>query len=80
MAIDPAAFGAGFNERMGDLMRGMRDLAPTDPALPVLVPGDPEKRMEEAYALHGIAFHPNLVHALQSLARRLSVAPLPVLP
>jgi LDH2 family malate/lactate/ureidoglycolate dehydrogenase len=78
VAIDPSAFGEGFNERTSDLMQGMRALPRADESLPVLVPGDPEKRMEEEYRKNGIAFHPNLINALHQLATRLSVAPLKI--
>jgi hypothetical protein len=37
---------------------------------------DPEKTTEEAYTKEGIAFHVNLVNALQSLAVELNVDPL----
>ncbi|ELR22724.1 malate/Llactate dehydrogenase subfamily protein [Acanthamoeba castellanii str. Neff] len=76
VAINPALFCGGFPERMGDLMQQMRSLPPVDPDLPVLVPGDPEKTTEEAYTKEGIAFHVNLVNALQSLAVELNVDPL----
>jgi hypothetical protein len=39
---------------------------------------DPEKVMEERYKQEGIAFHVNLVDALQRLAGELSVEPLPL--
>jgi LDH2 family malate/lactate/ureidoglycolate dehydrogenase len=39
VALNPALFAGGFNERMGDLMHQMRSLPHVDPALPVLVPG-----------------------------------------
>jgi hypothetical protein len=48
VALNPALFAGGFNERMGDLMHQMRSLPHVDPALPVLVPGG-------AYTL----FHPS---------------------
>lgn len=76
VAINPNHFCGGFNDRMGDLMQQMRDLPPVDPALPVLVPGDPEKTIEAAYTKEGIAFHLNLINALQHLASELNVAPL----
>ncbi len=41
VALNPALFAGGFNERMGDLMHQMRSLPHVDPALPVLVPGGP---------------------------------------
>jgi LDH2 family malate/lactate/ureidoglycolate dehydrogenase len=106
VALNPALFAGGFNERMGDLMHQMRSLPHVDPALPVLVPGgaspthppsptfccrlartnadmgvagaDPEKAMEEKYKKEGIAFHVNLVDALQRLAADLRVDPLPL--
>jgi len=39
---------------------------------------DPEKAMEEKYKKEGIAFHVNLVDALQRLAADLRVDPLPL--
>lgn len=43
IAIDLCGFEPGFEERLSDLMKTIRNLQPTDPELPVLVPGDLEK-------------------------------------
>lgn len=43
IAIDLKGFEPGFEKRLSDLMTILRNLQPTDPTMPVLVPGDLER-------------------------------------
>lgn len=48
-----------------------------NPAKPVLVPGDPErKNMQNTDEQEGIAYHPNQIDAFNTLANRLGIEPL----
>ena len=46
MAIDITKFSelGAFAARMGEMAKRARDMEPLDPAVPVMIPGDPEKR------------------------------------
>ena len=46
IVLDPAVCGENFAQRLQQLLDTFRDLSPADPALPVLVPGDPERSNE----------------------------------
>ena len=46
-AINPEMFAPGLNQRLQELMDHLRQLEPVDSSLPILVPGDPEKREQE---------------------------------
>ncbi|HEX5058464.1 MAG TPA: Ldh family oxidoreductase [Kofleriaceae bacterium] len=56
MAIDVARFAAlgDFAHRMKDMVERARGLEPLDPAAPVMVPGDPEKRAFAERTARGI--------------------------
>ncbi|KPJ10482.1 Malate dehydrogenase [Papilio machaon] len=44
VALDPGCFAPGFQHRLADCMQHWRQLQPTDPNLPVLAPGDKERK------------------------------------
>ncbi|KAF7258262.1 hypothetical protein EG68_04078 [Paragonimus skrjabini miyazakii] len=74
VAIDPNAFGFGFEDRLSDYMRMMRELPRVDDSEPVLVPGDPERRhMAECDAIGGIPYPPVLIESMASLEDSSSV-------
>lgn len=80
IAIDPAAFADGFEDRMRDLADGLRSMPPADDALPVLVPGDPEREREAHALAHGIPLHDSIMAALRRLAEQLGIAPPETMP
>ena len=60
-----------------DVMDHLRGLDPADPALPVRVPGDPEKlSMAEVSRLGGIRYTPNHIVCYKELAEQLGVKPM----
>ncbi|XP_065338311.1 uncharacterized oxidoreductase YjmC [Cloeon dipterum] len=77
IAVNPEAFGPGFPDRLQDLMDCIRNLEPSDPSLPVLVAGDPERM---CMALNdkqgGIKYHDSQLIACKALANTLNVIPL----
>lgn len=76
-AIDPSAFGHGFGERLQALIDLLRGLEPANPALPVQVAGDPErKHMAEVERLGGIPYHANQITWAKEVAARLEVEPM----
>ncbi len=56
MAIDVEKFAAlgDFAHRMRDMVERARALDPLDTNVPVMVPGDPEKRAAAQRSVHGI--------------------------
>lgn len=75
IAIDPAAFRpAGDFERDVDAVIDILHATPAaDPALPVLVPGDPEVAEREARLADGIPLPPRLVQDVRDIASRAGV-------
>lgn len=62
VAVDPSCFAPGFEERLSDLMKSLRNLEPVDPAKPVLVAGDPETaHVKEVEEMGGIQYHINQI-------------------
>ncbi|CAN8003719.1 unnamed protein product [Ixodes hexagonus] len=75
VAINPAAFAPGFNDRMQGLMDQARGQVPASPGSEVLVPGDPErKHMKKCDDEGGIRYHVNQIKFADDLAAKLSVA------
>jgi LDH2 family malate/lactate/ureidoglycolate dehydrogenase len=68
IALDPARFGDGFRERLSDYQRTMRG-QPGE----VIVPGDPEKKFEEAAAAQGVLLHAEVAASVKRLAERFGV-------
>ncbi|KAL3199835.1 hypothetical protein MRX96_043760 [Rhipicephalus microplus] len=76
VAINPAAFAPGFEDRMQDLMNIARSQEPATPGVPVLVPGDPERQhMTKCDAQGGIRYHVNQIHFADDVAKKLGVDP-----
>jgi len=70
IAVDPGCFAPGFEARLSDLMTHFRQMEPTDPGLPVMVAGDPErKHMAQVDAEGGIRYHNNHIKSLAEFAR-----------
>lgn len=77
MALDPQRFGemAEFVDRMETMCTELRDLPPANLNLPVLVPGDPEKRALRERRAGGIPLHHSVLAALDDLAARFGASP-----
>lgn len=78
LVVDPAAFGdaAGFRASVDEIARTLRTLPATDPAEPVLVPGDPEWRAKRRRTAEGVPLFPVLVDLLTAVGERAG-APFP---
>lgn len=78
VAIDPDCFAPGFSSRLQDLMDHLRQLTPTDPHKPILVPGDPERQALATMAAKNGAIFYTKSHILtyRQLAEKLNVKPL----
>jgi LDH2 family malate/lactate/ureidoglycolate dehydrogenase len=76
LAIDPAAFrpAGEFERDLDAAIEVLRDTPPADPALPVLVPGDPEVAEREARLADGIPVPAKLAHDIKEIAHRAGVA------
>ncbi|GAA6101380.1 uncharacterized oxidoreductase YjmC-like [Tachysurus ichikawai] len=70
VALNPEFFADGFNDRMSDLLSLHRNLEPANPQMPVLVPGDPEKKHNQTcQELDGIPYSLSVVkHMAVSLS------------
>lgn len=75
MAIDPAAFRdmGDFLADVDDVESSLRATPPSDPARPVLLPGDIEERVLQERSTRGVPLAPNLVTRLRDIARELGV-------
>ncbi|MPC41115.1 putative oxidoreductase YjmC [Portunus trituberculatus] len=77
IAINPALYAPGFEDRMSDLIDSCRSMEPADPSKPVLVPGDPERSHSKAVRDEGaITYHPNQAKQCWQTAKLLNVAPM----
>ncbi|XP_060770350.1 uncharacterized oxidoreductase YjmC-like [Neoarius graeffei] len=77
VALSPAFFADGFNDRMSDLLSIHRNLEPTVPDKPVMVPGDPERRHNQTCReLDGIPYSLSVVEHMNKVASSLGVTPL----
>ncbi|XP_069944768.1 uncharacterized oxidoreductase YjmC isoform X2 [Cherax quadricarinatus] len=77
VAVNPAFFAPGFEERLGDLMSHCRNMEPIDTNKPVLVAGDPERaRTDQVKKDGGITYHINQVKEAWQLAEYLGVSPM----
>ena len=73
--LDPQHFGAaGFAQTAKEFADYVRATSPIDPALPVLVPGDTERRNRAARLRDGIALQPTTWAAIQATGDSLNVA------
>ena len=78
IAIDPLAFGLGFESRMSQLIEQMRSLHPGEGQPAVMVPGEPESNAFREQLSSGVRLHDSLVAELAQLAESLKVKPLTV--
>ncbi len=77
IAVDPDRFAPGMRERLQELMGTLRRLPAIDPTLPVLIPGDPERRAERETRRAGfIRYTPDHIASYRKLAVELGVAPM----
>lgn len=69
LAMDPAAFreDGGFTSDLDDALGVLRATPPADPALPVLIPGDPEAAKRETRLREGIPLPHTLVDKLRTV-------------
>ncbi|XP_050726446.1 uncharacterized oxidoreductase YjmC-like isoform X3 [Eriocheir sinensis] len=73
VAINPAFFAPGFEDRMNDLMGYCRNMEPADPSKPVLVAGDPERAHSQKIKEDGgITYHPNQAKSSWQIAKFIS--------
>lgn len=72
LAIDPAAFRpeGAFEDDLDAAIEVLHGTPPADPALPVLVPGDPERAEREARLAQGIPVPPALERQVRDIAAR----------
>lgn len=76
IAIDPAAFCPGFQDRCQELLDTCRGLEPLDPELPVLVPGDRGTQREEACRREGgVRYKAKQYTDMIELAEELNIKP-----
>lgn len=75
-AVDPACFGEprAFTSSVSQLLSDLRALPPSDPAAPVVTPGEPELRCEQRRRREGIPLTHAVLESLQALADDLDVA------
>ncbi|WP_324276177.1 Ldh family oxidoreductase [Blastococcus brunescens] len=69
MAVNPAFFREddGFDDDLGAIVDHMHEAPPTDPDLPVLVPGDPEAASRSERADRGIPLPEPLLTRLREV-------------
>ena len=75
LAIDPTAFrpDGAFEHDLDDVVDVLRATPPADPALPVLIPGDPEVAERESRLADGIPIPPGLERQIRDIALRANV-------
>jgi ureidoglycolate dehydrogenase (NAD+) len=75
LALDIEAFmpRSEFDTRIGGLVSMVRGTAPTDPARPILLPGEPEDRVQASRELEGIPLPDDTVAALRDIGRASAV-------
>ncbi|KAM9495185.1 LOW QUALITY PROTEIN: putative oxidoreductase YjmC [Clarias gariepinus] len=74
VALIPAFFADGFNDRMSDLLSIHRNLKPAVPEMPVMVPGDLERRHNQTCReLDGIPYSLSVVKHMNEVASTLGV-------
>ncbi|CAK9833691.1 Malate dehydrogenase [Anthophora retusa] len=80
MAINPAAFGSGSEERLAKLLQQLRNL-PSAGNEPVLIAGDKEREsMACVDKQGGIIYHPNQLKASKEFAESMGVQPMKLVP
>ncbi|XP_023698049.1 uncharacterized oxidoreductase YjmC-like isoform X1 [Paramormyrops kingsleyae] len=77
VAINPACFAPGFKDRMSDLLSLHRNLEPSEPGAPVLIPGDPERsNIQNCRTLGGIPYDIEVVNHMNNFAKNFGIEPL----
>ncbi|XP_026320620.1 uncharacterized protein LOC113230755 [Hyposmocoma kahamanoa] len=80
IAVDIDCFAPGFGDRLTESMQHWRKIEPSDPSLPVLAPGDKEKKKaKETDECGTVSFVQQQIKSCASLAERLKVKPMEVL-
>jgi LDH2 family malate/lactate/ureidoglycolate dehydrogenase len=76
LALDPKAFrtGGSFEDEMDDMIDLLHAAPPIDPALPVLVPGDPEVQARECRLKEGIPMPSALIEKIRGICQRSGAA------
>jgi LDH2 family malate/lactate/ureidoglycolate dehydrogenase len=75
MRVDAFRPADDFKQHMDNWIRRFRNATPADATQPVLIPGDPERIMEQERMASGIPLHAAVVTDLHQLAKKLKVAP-----
>ncbi|XP_038211297.1 (2R)-3-sulfolactate dehydrogenase (NADP(+))-like [Zerene cesonia] len=79
VVVDPERFAPGFETRIKDCLEHYRNLDPIDPALPVLAPGDKEKKNEKLTRASGTIIYPQgQIDSYNKMAERIGVKPIKV--
>uniref|UniRef100_A0A2A4JUX8 Malate dehydrogenase n=1 Tax=Heliothis virescens TaxID=7102 RepID=A0A2A4JUX8_HELVI len=79
VAINPQCFAPGFRDRLADCIQHWRKLEPTDPELPVLAPGDKERKAADAVDAAGVvSYVKQQIESSAALAKTLNVRPMEV--
>lgn len=73
LCIDPGRFAPGFEGRLAKYLTAMRTQPRADAALPVLVPGDPEKAEYAESARRGVRLNKNVAASVRCLADSLGI-------
>ncbi|XP_034835191.1 (2R)-3-sulfolactate dehydrogenase (NADP(+))-like [Maniola hyperantus] len=77
VAVDPDCFAPGFGERIADCLQHWRNLEPVDPLLPVLAPGDKERKNAKITNARGTIVYPqSQIDSAKLLAERIGIQPL----
>ncbi|KAM3956669.1 putative oxidoreductase YjmC isoform 1-T2 [Aphomia sociella] len=80
IAVDPQQFAPDFGDRLADSIQHWRKLEPTDPSLPVLAPGDKEKKSAKDTDAKGtVSYVKQQIESSMTLAKRLKVEPMNVI-
>uniref|UniRef100_A0AC35FWS7 Malate dehydrogenase n=1 Tax=Panagrolaimus sp. PS1159 TaxID=55785 RepID=A0AC35FWS7_9BILA len=74
IAVDPKCFADGFTNNLKQFLDQMRSLEPTDPKVPVRVPGDFSKS-HGALIQHsgGLVYHKSQIEQLEKLAKEVDI-------
>lgn len=73
MRIDAFRQAGEFKKDMDDWIKGFRNAAPIEGQEKVLVPGDPEREMEQQRRVEGIPLLPAVIDDLEKIAHRLNL-------
>ncbi|XP_028043945.1 uncharacterized protein LOC114253309 isoform X2 [Bombyx mandarina] len=78
-AIDPGCFAPGFEDRISNCLQHWRNLEPMDPKLPVLAPGDKERKNYAETQKRGTINYPQKQYeAYFKMANRIGIKPMQI--